>query len=1032
MISKHIKINFAAIIAGLFLLLGTQEAQAQFDIRSFGLSGQPTALDSIVEQGEYVHIVLGVEVPVGWTINGVGIEGGSRFEVRVYYYSQNVPTGTPSAAGDLLVDSTSFVVNSGVEPQRVSFRVKLPEVIGLQIRSLQFALGVIGIDDEENIHYTQALASHIDVEEYNGLAVTPDAQHMTYLRVQPVSVSRPTIHQPVENDTVSRSMLVLYDQPLDARRRTLQLEIRETPETGGLLLHRLFLTDTAAGLGKQLLVNGLNLLATPGVDSLAGTNSLNHRSRLELRMYYDRRDNGARSDTARVQNLFADLQTESPTFIEPRLGSESPSPEVRVIYRLPEQASIVQLRFDADSASLVPDPLSPHIITLVSSLYSAQEHYFVLDGSNIGTGGPFVLENNNGSFDALVSQTLYNVTLSYRDRVGNPIASATNFGYIWPEDLTTVPPRLIAPVPGGVDNSSFWVEFDLPEQPLPGSVYLLFTAIPPAPGSPHAIYLDNLNSAGIRGLFLNAQALNLSGPPVTRVEGGNSFVHNSRYVIRVFYRDISGNPEAGSSPRTATYDGATEAPFMFSPVSFDTFRFTGTEVTFRQPERGSPGTVKLIIEQTGGPVADPLSPHTLYLSNSDSGEVKSVFFNASFLGPGAGIDSVQNAGSLVSRGRYRLTFAYRDALLNAEASHSVNELIFPSGSAVSVQGNPISSTVIPGAGNVPLLQLSFRAEGESALRSLRLAVEGGLQPSDIIAREFVLWSSADSILQTDLDSPLDSLDSWFAGDMIFDSLVFPISDAERYVIVAGRFSGTANPANQANLVFRDGTYADCGGDPVFCAVCPIGVPDFALPVEVSSFSVGPDTTFSALVVTWIVESEFNTLGFRLWRFDSDTETERIVASYADHPELYGRGSAATSKRYSVVDRGLRAGVTYTYRIDAIGMNGLTTYPVGLQASGTPAVAPDNFDLRRIYPNPFNQEVYIEFVAPFSQVVELKIYNILGHPVRNLVRAQLAPANYRVRWDATDDTGVHVPSGVYIVHLRAAGRFDASQKVLLIR
>ncbi len=944
--SKRLKISFSILWVGLFLLLSVGNAQAQLAIRGFGLSGQATVLDSVVEQGDQVFAVLEVQVPTDWSIDAVGTEEGERWEIRAYFYSQSPPFGNPISAEWLVVDSLNFFINDGVDPQRVSLQVTLPEILAANIRSVQLMLAVIGTDNEDQQQFSEPVASYFPVGDVIGLDIPVDTQHRPFLRVQSVSPSRPTIHEPLDDTTVPRNILVRYDLPLDALRRTLQLEIRETPEIGGLLVHRLFLADTIAGTDKELHVNGLNLLATPGVDSLGGLNSLNHRSRLELRMYYNIADQeGEPSDTARVQNLFADLQTETPTLIEPNVGSESPSPDVRVIFRLPEAADSVWLTFEADTLSVEPDPFSPHVLTLVPSLYTDEEHYFVMDGTNIGAGTEWVIANPNGETDQLVSQTIYNVTLSYRDLAGNPVGVATNFGYIWPDDQTTVPPTILAPTPGTVENSTFWVQFELPEQPLPGSVYLLFTAFPSLPGSPHEIHLGQLSAGGIIGVTLNALALDLSGYPVTSVEGANHLTSGSSYLIRVFYQDEHGNPEAGSVARISRYDGSTLAPEILAPASGDTFAFGGTEVVYTQPERGTPGTIKLIIEQTGGPEPDPLSPHTLYLSDADSGDIKNVTIQPTFLTTGEGVDSVHNSGSLISRGRYRMTLAYQDALLNSEATHSITDLLFPSGSNVSVRGSVLNTAVIPNGLNIPLLHLALRAEGESALRGVRFAVEGSLETSDIVAEEWILWSSTDSILQTDLDTPLDSLGVWIGGEMSFDSLVYPINDVERHVIVSARFASNANPANQANLVFRDGTFADCGGDPVYCSTCPIGEPDFALPVEVTRLYVEQDTTFSALVVRWIVQSEFNTLGFRLWRYDPESDTDQIVATYADHEELYGRGSAATATRYSVVDHGLKSGVTYTYHIDAVGMDGLTIFPIALEASGTPATAPANFELQ---------------------------------------------------------------------------------------
>ncbi|MBK6765896.1 MAG: T9SS type A sorting domain-containing protein [bacterium] len=1031
--SKTLNFLLSALGIGLFLLLAAAPVQAQFVIRGVGLSGQPTAIDSVVEQGDEVFVIAQIEVPQDWNIDALQVEGSPRWQVRALFYSLPTPFGNPVSADWLAVDSLGFIINDGSEPQAVSFRMILPEVLNQNIRSMQLLMGIVGTDNEAQEQFSDAVASYIPFDDYIGINYSIDNGHRAFLAVAPVNPTRPTIHEPVSNDTISSNFLMRFDLPQDARRRTLQLEVRETPDVGGLLVHRLYLADTLAGVDKEVHVNALNLAATPGLDSLAGINFLNHRSRVELRLYYRLVDGqSSPSDTARVESLFGDLQSELPILTEPDIDSESPSPSVRVIYRLPEVADSVWLTFETDSQTVQEDPLSPHVLTLVPSLYAAQEHYFVLDGTNIGAGTQWVLANPNGATDALVSQALYNVTLTYRDLVGNPSVSVTNFGFIWPEDLTTVPPSILAPTTGSVENTSFWIQFNLPEPPLPGSVYLVLAPLPLDPDYQHEVQLGELSSRGITGLTLNAQALSQSGTPVTGVEGPDQMQSGATYTIRVFYRDEHGNPEAGSLSRVARYDGETEVPLLLEPSPGDTLPLTDAVIIYTQTERAAAGTLQLILEQTGGPEPDLLSPHTLYLSNIEIGATKTVTIHPSFISAGEGIDSVHNAGSLVPRGRYRLTLRYRDALNNTEAAATANDLLFPSGSVVIVRGAADNTTVLPGARDIQLMHLAFTAAGESALRGLRFGVEGGLLPSDLLTNGIVVWSSSDSVLQTGLDTPLDSLDNWIAGDLLFDSLVYSIGSLERYVIVSGSYTNAADPSHQAGLVFTDGLFADCGGDPVYCTGCPIGGADFGLPVEVTSMYVEQDTTFTSLVVSWIVASEFNTLGFRLWRYDPDLNSQRVVASYSDNPDLYGRGNAAVSKRYSVVDHSLRSGTTYTYRIDVVGMDGLTVYPVELEASGTTATAPAEFALTKVYPNPFNQEVYIEFVAPITEEASLTIYNVLGQPVRELLHAQLAPSNYRVRWDAKDSFGQTLPSGIYIVRLRAAGRFDSAQKILLLR
>ena len=79
-----------------------------------------------------------------------------------------------------------------------------------------------------------------------------------------------------------------------------------------------------------------------------------------------------------------------------------------------------------------------------------------------------------------------------------------------------------------------------------------------------------------------------------------------------------------------------------------------------------------------------------------------------------------------------------------------------------------------------------------------------------------------------------------------------------------------------------------------------------------------------------------------------------------------------------------------------------------------------------YPNPFNPVTNIEFQIPNSQVVSLKIYNILGAQVATLLSEKLSPGNYIVEFDAGQ-----LASGVYYYQL-TAGEFQQVRKMVLVK
>ena len=94
--------------------------------------------------------------------------------------------------------------------------------------------------------------------------------------------------------------------------------------------------------------------------------------------------------------------------------------------------------------------------------------------------------------------------------------------------------------------------------------------------------------------------------------------------------------------------------------------------------------------------------------------------------------------------------------------------------------------------------------------------------------------------------------------------------------------------------------------------------------------------------------------------------------------------------------------------------------------------PDYFALHQNYPNPFNPSTQISFDVPQSaEHIMLNVYNILGQNVSTLVNGVMNPGQYTMEWNATDEVGNPVASGIYFYELRSAS-FTARKKMLLIR
>lgn len=93
--------------------------------------------------------------------------------------------------------------------------------------------------------------------------------------------------------------------------------------------------------------------------------------------------------------------------------------------------------------------------------------------------------------------------------------------------------------------------------------------------------------------------------------------------------------------------------------------------------------------------------------------------------------------------------------------------------------------------------------------------------------------------------------------------------------------------------------------------------------------------------------------------------------------------------------------------------------------------PEQFDLRQNYPNPFNPVTTIQYALPKSSEVCIRIYNILGQRVRDLVNERQDPGYKTVLWDGKDDHGNEVSSGVYFYRIEA-GDFVKCRKMTLLK
>ncbi len=102
----------------------------------------------------------------------------------------------------------------------------------------------------------------------------------------------------------------------------------------------------------------------------------------------------------------------------------------------------------------------------------------------------------------------------------------------------------------------------------------------------------------------------------------------------------------------------------------------------------------------------------------------------------------------------------------------------------------------------------------------------------------------------------------------------------------------------------------------------------------------------------------------------------------------------------------------------------------LNSSFEKMVLPEAYELTQNFPNPFNPETTISFSLPKASEWTVTVLNISGQIVKR-ISGSSAAGTTSVVWDATDQSGASVATGVYFYRLDA-GDFSSTRKMVLMK
>ncbi|MBL7013638.1 MAG: T9SS type A sorting domain-containing protein, partial [Candidatus Marinimicrobia bacterium] len=133
---------------------------------------------------------------------------------------------------------------------------------------------------------------------------------------------------------------------------------------------------------------------------------------------------------------------------------------------------------------------------------------------------------------------------------------------------------------------------------------------------------------------------------------------------------------------------------------------------------------------------------------------------------------------------------------------------------------------------------------------------------------------------------------------------------------------------------------------------------------------------------------------------------------------------------------------YIKAVDAIMQESPSTTPqcesvdIGLKKQAFTLI-PKVYEWSSAHPNPFNPTTTIQYGLPVSSHITFTIHNMVGQLIRTLQLREIPAGVHSIQWNSLNDAGEKVPSGMYIVQMKAIStnakkHFTNAQKVVLLK
>jgi hypothetical protein len=294
------------------------------------------------------------------------------------------------------------------------------------------------------------------------------------------------------------------------------------------------------------------------------------------------------------------------------------------------------------------------------------------------------------------------------------------------------------------------------------------------------------------------------------------------------------------------------------------------------------------------------------------------------------------------------------------------------------------------------------------------------------------------------------------GDINLNGLAYEIADAVLYsnYFISGPSVFTINLAGQtaASDVNADGTPLTVA-DLVYLIRVITGD---ALPIAGDLLGGGPKVSVGTLMVTSAQQGANVTvsansdadMGAGLFVFDysgSDIAGVSAVGRASNMNIMWEAeggqlrvlvlprmsGSQADQRQLVAAGNGPILNITtHGATVELVSVEAASFMGGALETQLSAKVLPTQFALQQNYPNPFNPSTSMAIDFPTASEYKLTIYNIAGQVVKTF-EGQAEAGTTTISWDAKDNRGSQVATGVYFYSVEA-GKFSDVKKMVLMK